>query len=49
MLVLAKRSCEVTIALGKKTTAQQQQSSQEIVQDINASIKCKAAITAGQL
>jgi hypothetical protein len=49
MLVLARRLREVTIALGKETIAQRQRSGQEIVQDINASIKCKAAIAARRL
>jgi hypothetical protein len=49
MLVLARRSREVTIALGKEMTAQQQRSRQEIVRDINASIKCKATIVARRL
>jgi hypothetical protein len=49
MPVPARRSHKVTIALGKETIAQRQRSGQEIVQDINASIKCKAAIAARQL
>ena len=49
MLVLARRSREVTITPGKETAAQRQRSGQEIVRDINASIECDAAIAAQRL